>query len=289
MLLGNVLDIGTPSDGTISTAKIVDDAVTSAKTDFFNADTSAADIGTGLHVKTGDSGHGAETHADELVIENDANGGLTLAMGNSNSATIAFANTNSNEDGKIVYRNSERELRFNTAGSERLRINSSGKALFNTTTSDNGMVISNGTDTTGDNACYGLERGSYKATIGMTSGGGMTLKNFAGEINVIDSADNSTTISPHNFSVIPNGVSEDLAWSYYSRKGDEENDFDNTKYISADIAKVIRKVENLTGDKLIYTGIGNTDDGSTVSQNIIQSLIDRIETLEAKVTTLETE
>jgi len=133
MLLGNVLDIGTPSDGTISTAKIVDDAVTSAKTDFFNADTSAADIGTGLHVKTGDSGHGAETHADELVIENDANGGLTLAMGNSNSATIAFANTNSNEDGKIVYRNSERELRFNTAGSERSRIDSSGNLLVGKT------------------------------------------------------------------------------------------------------------------------------------------------------------
>ena len=31
ILLGNVLDIGTPSDGTIATAKIVDDAVTAAK------------------------------------------------------------------------------------------------------------------------------------------------------------------------------------------------------------------------------------------------------------------
>ena len=127
-------------DDAVTTAKIVDDAVTSAKTDFFNADTSAADIGTGLHVKTGDSGHGAETHADELVIENDANGGLTLAMGNSNSATIAFANTNSNEDGKIVYRNSERELRFNTAGSERLRIDSSGNVLVGKTTTDAGVA-----------------------------------------------------------------------------------------------------------------------------------------------------
>jgi len=86
----------------------------------------AKDLGTGLHIKTGDSGHGAETHADELVIENNTNGGLTLAMGNSNSATIAFANSNSNEDGKIVYRNTERELRFNTAGVEKMRIDSAG-------------------------------------------------------------------------------------------------------------------------------------------------------------------
>ena len=86
----------------------------------------AKDLGTGLHIKTGDSGHGAEPHADELVIENNTNGGLTLAMGNSNSATIAFANTNSNEDGKIVYRNTERELRFHTAGTEKMRIDSAG-------------------------------------------------------------------------------------------------------------------------------------------------------------------
>jgi hypothetical protein len=178
-------------------------------------------------------------------------------------------------------------LQFRVDNSEKMRINGDGKALFNTTTSNNGMVISHGTDTSGNNACYGLERGSYKSTIGMTSVGGMTLKNFSGEINVIDSGGNSTTISPHNFSTIPNGASEELAWSYYSRRGDEENDFDNTKYISADITKVIRKVENLTGEKLIYSGTASTDDGSTVSQNIIQGLIDRIESLEAEVTALK--
>jgi len=172
-------------------------------------------------------------------------------------------------------------------GSERMRIDSNGKVLINTTTTNNGMVISNGSDTSGNNACYGLERGVFKSTIGMSSIGTMTLKNFSGEIIVIDSSGNSTTISPHNFEVIPDGASEDLAWSYYSRKGDTENNFDNTKYISADITKVIRKVENLTGDKLIYTGTGSTDDGSTVSQNIIQDLITRIESLEAEVTALK--
>ncbi len=173
------------------------------------------------------------------------------------------------------------------SASERMRITSAGKVLINTTVSDNGNVVSSGNGTSGSTACYGLVRGSYKSTLGMDSVGGMNIRNFSGEIYVTDGAGNTTTISPHNFSVIPDGASEDLAWSYYTRKGDVENDFDNTKYISADITKVIRKVENLTGDKLIYSGTGSTDDGSTVSQNIIQELITRIESLEAEVTALK--
>ena len=164
---------------------------------------------------------------------------------------------------------------------------STGKTRFNTDTTDNGMVISNGADTSGNNACFGLERGSYKATIGMSSTGTMTLKNFAGEIIVIDSGSNATTISPHNFSVIPGGASEEMAWSYYGRLGDEELDFDNSKFISADMTKVIRKVENLTGEKLIYKGVGSTDDGSTVSTNIIQALTDRVTSLESEMTALK--
>ena len=195
---------------------------------------------------------------------------------------VTGSDTTNKDDGEIIFRTA-------SAGTphERMRIDRIGKVRFNTTTSNNGMVISNGSDTAGDEACYGLERGGFKSTMGMSSTGSMHFKNFSGEIKVEDSSGNVTTISPHNFSAIPNGVSEDLAWAYYSRKGDEENDFDNTKYISADITKVIRKIENLTGDKLIYTGTGSTDDGSTVSQNIIQSLIDRIESLEAEVTALK--
>ena len=76
ILLGNVLDLGTVSDGTIATAKIVDNAVTPAKASFFNADISAADLGAGLHVKTADSGGSANSNADELVIEGSGATGI---------------------------------------------------------------------------------------------------------------------------------------------------------------------------------------------------------------------
>ena len=272
----------------VTTAKINNDAVTSAKADFFNADTSAADLGNGLHIKTGDTGATSVSgNADELIVENTGNVGITLQSANDGTGNLYFGDVANGSVGRVSYSHSDNALSMNTNGSTRMTINSSGKALFNTTVSDHGMVASSGTDTSGNNACYGLIRSGYRSSIGISSTGSMTLKTQDAEIRVEDSAGNNTVVSPHNFDVIPNGASEDLAWSYYSRKGDEENDFDNTRYISTDITKVIRKVENLTGDKLIYSGTGNTDDGSTVSQNIIQSLIDRIETLEAKVTALE--
>ena len=57
------------------------------------------------------------------------------------------------------------------------------------------------------------------------------------------------------------------------------------------MTKVVRQVEKLTGEKLIYKGTldvdeeGNiskhNDDGSTVTENIIDGLVKRIEALEA--------
>jgi hypothetical protein len=64
------------------------------------------------------------------------------------------------------------------------------------------------------------------------------------ELKVRDEAGNITTLSPHNFSLIPEGRSENLAWSYYSQRGNEA--------INVDMTKAIRLVEQLTGEKLIY-------------------------------------
>jgi hypothetical protein len=64
------------------------------------------------------------------------------------------------------------------------------------------------------------------------------------ELKVRDEAGNITTLSPHNFSLIPGGASEDLAWSYYSEK--------EGKAINVDMLKMARLLEQLTGEKLIY-------------------------------------
>jgi hypothetical protein len=75
---------------------------------------------------------------------------------------------------------------------------------------------------------------------------GVMLYSAAGELKVRDSAGNVTTLSPHNFSGIPSGASEPLAWSYYSEKDGE--------YVNVDMLKLARILEDLTGEKLVYTG-----------------------------------
>ena len=64
------------------------------------------------------------------------------------------------------------------------------------------------------------------------------------ELRVRDEAGNVTTLSPHNFDLIPEGPSEDMAWAYYSEK--------NGKKINVDMLKLARMVEKLTGEKLVY-------------------------------------
>ena len=66
-----------------------------------------------------------------------------------------------------------------------------------------------------------------------------------GEMHVKDSLGNDTQISPHNFSLIPEGPSEPMAWSYYSQNGGSK--------INVDMLKMARLLEKLTGEKLVYT------------------------------------
>ena len=66
------------------------------------------------------------------------------------------------------------------------------------------------------------------------------------ELKVRDEAGNTTTLSPHNFSGIPEGPSEEMAWAFYSER--------DGKYVNVDMLKLARLVEKLTGEKLVYTG-----------------------------------
>jgi hypothetical protein len=65
------------------------------------------------------------------------------------------------------------------------------------------------------------------------------------ELRVRDEAGNVTTLSPHNFSLIPDGPSEELSWAYYGEK--------EGKKINVDMLKLARIIEQLSGEKLVYT------------------------------------
>jgi hypothetical protein len=119
--------------------------------------------------------------------------------------------------------------------SEAMRIDSSGNLLVGgtgtPTSSVGNFVLYNGTAPTG-NATNGVIL--YAEDVSASS-----------ELKVRDEAGNVTTLSPHNFNLIPEGPSEDMAWSYYSER--------DGKRINVDMLKAIRLLEQLTGEKLVHT------------------------------------
>jgi hypothetical protein len=119
-------------------------------------------------------------------------------------------------------------------GGERARIDSSGNLLIGGTStptaSVGNLVMFNGTAPTGNvtNGCT-----LFCEDVSASS-----------ELKVRDEAGNVTTLSPHNFSVIPEGPSENMAWSYYSER--------DGKRINVDMLKAIRLLEKLSGEKLVH-------------------------------------
>ncbi|MBB4272799.1 hypothetical protein [Rhizobium mongolense] len=80
-----------------------------------------------FHVFTGASGStGVGTGGDDLVIENNANVGLTLLCPNTDTATIGFGDAASSLQGWVQYVHSSDTLRLGAGGSTRVQITSAG-------------------------------------------------------------------------------------------------------------------------------------------------------------------
>ena len=128
--------------------------------------------------------------------------------------------------------------------------------------------------------------GPTSSTLGVT--GGLTdacvLVNRSGELFAVDHDHNNTQITPHNWGLISDGPSEELAWTYYSQRPNPSNN-EEMQTINCDITKVIRKVEDLVGEKLIYTE-NSEEDGHTF-QNIISDIQTTLADLKTRVETLE--
>jgi hypothetical protein len=122
---------------------------------------------------------------------------------------------------------------------------------------------------------------------GLINGGLTTacaLYNKSGELYATDSSNNNTQLTPHNWELIDDGPSEELAWTYWSQRPSPE-DRDITQAINVDIAKVVRKVEDLVGEKLIYTQNSNMDDHT--HQNIIADIQTALANLTTRIEALE--
>jgi hypothetical protein len=119
-------------------------------------------------------------------------------------------------------------------------------------------------------------------TQGLTSA--CVLQNRGGELYAIDSSHNNTQLTPHNWTLIDDGPSEELAWTYWSQRPSPDNP-DQLQGINVDMAKVARKVEDLIGEKLVYTENSNMDDHT--HQNIISDIQSTLADLTTRIEALE--
>ena len=100
-----------------------------------------------LHVKSGDSGAtSVGASADEFVIEGSANAGMTILSGTSGEGLLNFADSGDVNVGSVVYNHSDNSMRFKTADSERLRINSAGNIGIKETSPACSLHVDGGTD-----------------------------------------------------------------------------------------------------------------------------------------------
>ena len=110
---------------------------------FVNAGTNKVGINTSspdgkLHIHTATAGSvTAGTGADELVLENSANGGLSILLPNDATAQVMFGDPDDNNVGMIQYDHSADSMKFTTGGAECARFTTSsaqGALLIGTTT-----------------------------------------------------------------------------------------------------------------------------------------------------------
>jgi len=92
------------------------------------------DLGVGLHVKSADSGASVDGAADELVVETNGHGGITILTGNAHEGRINFGDDGDNNSGFFSYDHSANAAFIGTGGNNTaVKIDNSGIVAIGTT------------------------------------------------------------------------------------------------------------------------------------------------------------
>ena len=108
--------------------------------------TSAKDLGTGIHVRTADSSGSVYAGADELVLENNGEAGLTILSATNSYGNIFFGDSGSNVIGKIYYNHNDNSLNFFGNATNLLYMDSS-ITVFNEDSNDIDFRVESNADT----------------------------------------------------------------------------------------------------------------------------------------------
>ena len=154
-ILGDVLDLGVPSDATVSTAKIVDGAITSAKL--------ASGVG-------GVDGISSSANATAISIDSSEVVRLPVGILRLQNATTGTADTDGlliEASGNDVYINNKEnaDMYFRTNNTDRLKLHDNGVL-----SAVNGIALGVGTANTASNVLDDYEEGLHTVALSDTSG-----------------------------------------------------------------------------------------------------------------------
>jgi len=176
-----------------------------------------------LHVKSADSGASVSSDADELVLENSGECGLTLLSGTGNSGYINWGDSGDNDIAKILYYHGDNSMRLWTNTAERMRIQSSGNVSIGTSTdaqklfvygshvTDNGLVkvqTSNGTGDVdllifydgNDHECGTISLNATGNSVAYNTSSDYRLKE--NQVNITDGITRLKQLKPYRFNFI---------------------------------------------------------------------------------------
>jgi hypothetical protein len=112
-------------------------SVTTAADNYFaTSGLSNKDLGVGLHLKIADTGASVSSNADELVIENTSDAGLSILTANDAGGYVKFGDPQDDNAGQISYTHDDNNLNITSGGAINFVGGGSGSDL---------SVLSNGT------------------------------------------------------------------------------------------------------------------------------------------------
>ena len=281
------------------------------------ADGANADLGSGIHIKTADSGASVSSEADELVIEHgNAIGGMSFLAATDGLTKIAFGDSGNNDAGIIHYSHDGTHMAFTVEGAEKMRILSGGQFLVGTTAmkADGFCSISFPGASTRGMTLFDYEADSTANFMQFNSNGtecGRVQKNGTNSVSFTTSSDYRLKENvDYDFDATTR--LKELKPARFNWIADETNTLVDG-FIAHEISSVIP--EAITGTKdamhpeVLYTADDELPEGKNIGDvkeatkinpqgidqsklvplltKALQEAITKIETLETKVTALE--
>ena len=281
------------------------------------------DLGNALHVKSGDSGASVANEADELVVEGSADSGISILSGTGSTGSINFGDSGDNDIGRLVYNQDDNTFRFVANATEVMRIHGGtadvDKVSIGSSNAVGGLhVMYNAGDSTSQGAI------SITANNSGTSTGILFLdgqNQNCGRISVLGSSNEIAIFGQSSDYRLKQDIADmDSSWELIKslkprkfRWKDKEDLGYYNSFIAHELQEIIPKA--VAGEKdamtsvVLYTSNDTLPEGKNIGDvkeeakidpqqiatselipyltNALKEAITKIETLEAKVKTLE--